>query len=76
VPVLAFRVTEPGVQKLTGPAAMMEAVGNTSTVTVVLAVPEHPLLLVPVTVYVVVETGLAVTEEPVVELRPAVGDHE
>ena len=43
--------------------------GSGFTVTVTCAVAEHPLASVPVTVYVVVEDGLAVTLEPVVELR-------
>ena len=34
----------------------------------------HPFTSVPVTVYVVVEVGLAVTVEPVVELSPVAGD--
>ncbi len=41
--------------------------GLTVTVTCVEAV--HPLLSVPVTVYVVVEDGLAVTGEPVEALK-------
>ena len=44
------------------------------TVTVTVAVLEQPEV-VPVTVYVVVEPGLAVTEEPVVALRPVPGLH-
>lgn len=35
---------------------------------------EHPLD-VPVTVYVIVAVGFAVTEEPVVELNPVAGLH-
>src|SRR6185503_18247929 len=46
--------------------------GLTLTVTCVEAV--HPLLSVPVTVYVVVEVGLAVTVEPDVALSPVAGD--
>ena len=45
------------------------------TVTVTCAVAVHPLMLVPVTVYVVVEGGLAVTDEPVDELRLVEGVH-
>ena len=48
--------------------------GFTVTVTCVDAV--HPLLSVPVTVYVVVEVGLAVTEEPVVALSAFAGVHK
>ena len=43
--------------------------GNGFTVTVTCAVAVQPLLSVPVTVYVVVADGLAVTGEPVVALR-------
>lgn len=43
--------------------------GKGFTVTVTCAVPEHPLLSVPVTVYVVVATGLAVTDAPVELLK-------
>ena len=45
------------------------------TVTVTCAVAVHPLLPVPVTVYVVVDSGLAVTDEPVDELRFVEGVH-
>ena len=48
--------------------------GFTVTVTCVDAV--HPLLFVPVTVYVVVEVGLAVMGEPVVALNAVDGAHE
>jgi hypothetical protein len=44
-------------------------------VTVEVAVPVHPLV-VPVTVYVVVAGGLAVTVAPVVALSPVDGVHE
>ena len=47
--------------------------GNGFTVTVTCAVAEHPLASAPVTVYVVVEDGLAVTGEPVEALRSVVG---
>jgi hypothetical protein len=47
-----------------------------TTVTVVVAVFTHPPELVPVTVYVVVEGGLAVTLAPVVPLRPVPGLQE
>lgn len=62
---------------LLNPPAVAEAVtfGTGFTVTVEVAVPVlHPL--VPVTVYVVVVDGLAVTLEPVVELSPVGGDQE
>jgi hypothetical protein len=44
------------------------------TVTVTCAVAVQPLA-VPVTVYVIVEEGLAETLAPVVALRPVAGDH-
>ena len=47
--------------------------GNGLTVTVTCAVAVHPAADVPVTVYVVVEEGLAVTDEPVVLLKPVEG---
>ena len=43
--------------------------GRGFTVTVTCVVAVQPLLSVPVTVYVVVEEGLAVTGEPVDELK-------
>jgi hypothetical protein len=42
---------------------------------VVVVEPTHPKLLVPVTVYVVVSDGAAVTVAPVVADRPVAGDH-
>lgn len=45
------------------------------TVTVICAVAVHPLLPVPVTVYVVVDVGEAVTDDPVVLLNPVAGLH-
>jgi hypothetical protein len=58
----------------------METFGETVstiplTVTVTCADAVHPFV-VPVTVYVVVEEGLAVTLEPVELLREDDGDHE
>ena len=47
-------------------------VGGGLTVTVTCAVAVHPFD-VPVTVYVVVEAGVAVTDEPVVLLNPVAG---
>jgi len=47
-------------------------VGVGVTVITELAVPEH-VFVVPVTVYVVVKVGLAVTVAAVVELSPAIG---
>jgi hypothetical protein len=48
--------------------------GSGFTVTVTCPVAVHPFE-VPVTVYIVVEVGLAVTGEPMVELNPVAGDH-
>ena len=48
--------------------------GNGFTVTDLVAVPLHPFV-VPVTVYVTLEYGDAVTVEAVVELSPVDGDH-
>ena len=45
------------------------------TVTVVCAEAEHPFTSVPVTVYKIVEEGLAVTDGPVVLLRFVAGLH-
>ena len=47
--------------------------GRGLTVTVTCAVAEQPLASVPVTIYVVVEEGLAVTLDPVVALRLVAG---
>ncbi len=44
-------------------------------VTVAVAVFVQPLPSVPVTVYVVVEVGFAVTLAPVVALNAVAGDH-
>jgi hypothetical protein len=51
----------------------MVGIGLTVTVTVV--VPTQPAALVPVTVYVVVAAGFAVTLVPVVADKPVAGDH-
>jgi hypothetical protein len=44
------------------------------TVTVICADAEHPVT-VPITVYVIVEVGVDVTEEPVVLLSAVAGLH-
>jgi hypothetical protein len=49
--------------------------GSTFTVTVTCVDAVHPFPSVPVTVYVMVEVGLAVTEEPVVALSAVAGLH-
>jgi hypothetical protein len=50
-------------------------VGFDTTVTLVVSEFMQPLASVPVTVYCVVEDGLAFTLDPVVELRPVPGLH-
>jgi hypothetical protein len=60
--------------QIVGELTAVTGTGLTVTVTVVVAV--HPAAEVPVTVYVVVAGGLAVTEAPVVVLSPVAGDHE
>jgi hypothetical protein len=47
--------------------------GRALTDTVTVAVLEQPAALVPVSVYVVVAEGLAITVEPVVADKPAEG---
>jgi hypothetical protein len=49
--------------------------GEAFTVAVTVALLEHPLPLVPVTVYVVVTEGLAVILAPVVADNPVGGVH-
>jgi hypothetical protein len=69
---LAVRVTEPLGHIV---PEFTVTTGNAFTVKVEEAVPSHPEV-VPVTVYVVVTAGLAVTTEPVVALSPVEGVHE
>ena len=54
-------------------AGVMAMVGNGFTVTVMVALFWQPSLPRPVTVYVVVAVGLAVTVAPVVVARPVAG---
>lgn len=54
---------------------MKDGTGVGLTVMVTVAVLEQPPLD-PVTVYVVVELGFALTVAPVDDVRPVVGDHE
>ena len=54
-----------------GPAS---GVGRDETFTVTVAVPVHPEPSSPVTVYVVVDVGVAVTLLPVEELKDCEGD--
>ena len=60
---------------ITGAAGFAVGEGKGFTVTVTAAVAVHPLASVPVTVYVVVATGLAVGFAPVVALNPVAGVH-
>ena len=53
-----------------------EIAGSGFTVTVVCDVAVHPFAEVPVTIYVVVEVGCAITLEPVDEFNDAEGLHE
>ena len=52
-------VLDPPAQMVAG-EAVADTVRDEPTVTVTVAVPEHPLAFVPVTEYVVVEVGLTV----------------
>ena len=57
---------------ISGPAL---TIGNGFTVTVTVADLKQPVeVVVPVTVYVVVAAGFAVTTAPVVLLKPVAGD--
>lgn len=56
-------------------AAAADKVGKGFTVTITVAVALHPPALVPVTVYVWVDVGLAVTVVLEVALKPVDGDH-
>lgn len=59
----------------TGELLPAVGVGNEFTVTVTVAVLVQPAAVVPVTVYVIVEVGLAVTVAPVVDDKPVPGLH-
>ena len=63
----------PGHTEAGDAAAVTTGIGFTVIVTV--AVLTHPAAEVPVTVYVVVAVGVAVTEAPVVALSAVLGDH-
>ena len=58
-----------------GVAIAVTFCGLPATVITEVAVFTQPLASVPVTVYVVVDDGLAVTEAPVVADKPAAGLH-
>jgi hypothetical protein len=57
------------------PPKLIETVGEELTVMVIDAVLIHPAAVFPVTVYVSVPVGFAVTLVPVLELNPMVGVH-
>jgi hypothetical protein len=57
------------------PSAPVIEAGVAFTVTVTLAVLTQPLLFVPVTVYIIVVVGFAVTLAQVVQDNPIAGDH-
>jgi len=58
-----------------GLPGVIVSVGVGVTLIVICAVSLHPEPLVPTTVYVMVELGLAFTDEPVVALKPVEGLH-
>jgi len=72
VPPLAVNPVDDPLQMVTFEPPL--TVGSGFTLTVTVAVPLHPLA-VPVTVYVVVPDGLAVTLVPVVAERLEPGAH-
>ena len=87
-PVVVFNPVEGAQLYVLAPLAVSEAepplhmvaddgvivnVGKGFTVTITVCVFTHPLELVPVTVYVFVEVGFAVTVAPVVTLNPVEG---
>jgi hypothetical protein len=72
-PPVALNTVEDPVQMATLEPPLI--VGNGLTLTITVAVFTHPLASVPVTVYVIVEAGLAVTEVPVVADSDVPGAH-
>ena len=72
---MAERVTLPDPQRLA--PLTVEIPGNGFTVTTAEVDEEQPVdVIVPITVYVVVVVGEAVTDKPIVLLKPDEGDHE
>ena len=74
-------VVAPFAESVVGKPLHMAVLGETVTATVVTEtvpcpVEVQPLLSIPVTVYVIVEAGFAVTVEPVVALSEVAGLHE
>jgi hypothetical protein len=68
----AVKVVLPPVQ-IEGAVGVTDTVNEGVTVTVTVVVDEQPDPSIPVTVYVVVVAGFAVTVAPVVALRPVAG---
>jgi len=73
-PAFALKVTDEPVQIVVA-LAVIVALGALTTVTVTWSVFTHPFASVPVTVYVVVAVGFAVTAAVFVALKPVEGDH-
>jgi hypothetical protein len=71
----AVSVTKSPEQNVKGPEAVIVAVGRGFTVTEAVAELLHPTVGVPVTVYIVVTAGVAVTVAPVDGVRPIAGNH-
>ena len=74
-------VVAPLADSIVGNPSQIAVLGETVTITVVTEtvpcpVDVKPLLSVPVTVYVMVDVGVAVTDEPVVALKDVAGLHE
>ena len=74
VPPLAFNWVELFLQMVASIPAF--AGGALTTLITMASVFVHPQISVPITVYVVVIVGDAVTEDPVDELKPKEGDQE
>jgi len=72
MPPVADKVVDEPAQMAVAPLPVI--VGNGFTVTVAFAILAQPAALVPVTVYVFVDVGFAVTLEPVVADKPGDGD--
>ena len=71
---LAVSTTLPP-EQIDGADGLISTTGLALTVTVTVVVPVQPVRAVPVTVYVVVVVGLAVTIAPVVPDKPVPGAH-
>ena len=75
VPPEAVKVVVPPIQMIAGFLLIEIAVGVGFTVTATVFVAVQPNSLAPVTVYVLVDVGLAVTVSPVAADKPVAGDH-